>query len=165
MESYKSWVPLLGKADASKRRYTLGFSFSLPSKVHSPCRLIWSASISPERLPAGSEPIYPAATRATLMKTVGPFRHVPGRITFKLHGVKRGRELPRVLHNPLERSIIAVNSKFANAFASGFGLSLFLFHAQLSPNQRIYIYIPPRDKFQFCVFGGKERVIGERVRG
>lgn len=40
------------------------------------CRLIWPASISPERLlRAGSEPIYP---RATLTKTVGPFRHVPG---------------------------------------------------------------------------------------
>lgn len=162
MESYKSWVPLLGKADASRRRYTL--SFSLLSKVHSPCRLIWSASISPERLPAGSEPIYPAATRATLMKTVGPFRHVPGWITFKLHGVKRGRELPRVLHNPLERSIIAVNSKFANAFASGFGLSS-LSSTLNCPRINVYIYIPPRDKFQFCVFGGKERVIGERVGG
>lgn len=49
---------LLGKVDAYTR--LLSLSLSLPSKVHSPCRLIWSASISPERLPVGSEPIYPA---------------------------------------------------------------------------------------------------------
>lgn len=64
-------LTFLWKADASRRRRTLSFSL-----LCAPCRLIWPASISPERLlRAGSEPIYP---RATLTKTVGPFRHVPG---------------------------------------------------------------------------------------
>lgn len=65
-------------------------SFSLSSKVYAPCRLIWPASISPERLlRAGSEPIYP---RATLTKTVGAVQ------TRTWLGITFA-ELPRVLHN------------------------------------------------------------------
>ena len=92
------------------------FRRSMPCTVRR--RLIWSASISPERLTAASQLIYPFSTaaataRTTLMKTVVPFRHVPAvrdRLPLLARRGKKEAELSCVLHNPLDVDFQAINN-------------------------------------------------------
>ena len=98
-------------------------------------RLIWSASISPERLTAASQLIYPFSTaaataRTTLMKTVVPFRHVPAvrdRLPLLACRGKKEAELSCVLHNPLDVDFQAINNC-----------------AALNAHVRTYVYAPDR---------------------